>query len=43
MAWRIPCFVTVLLLVLMPQGTALSRVKGGHLPTHDALRFQAVA
>jgi hypothetical protein len=33
----------VLLLVLMPQGTALSQVEGDHLPTHDALRFQAVA
>jgi hypothetical protein len=33
----------VILLVVMPQGAALSQVEGDHLPTHDTLRFPAVA
>jgi mono/diheme cytochrome c family protein len=43
MSWRIRCCVTVLLLVMMPQGAALSQVEGGHLPTDDTLRFPTVA
>jgi hypothetical protein len=43
MAWRFQCLVTVLLLVLMPKAAALAQVEGGHLPTHDARHFPAVA
>ncbi|MGH8070118.1 MAG: c-type cytochrome [Candidatus Entotheonellia bacterium] len=42
MAWRIRCFVTVLRLVMMPQGAALLQVEGGYLLTHDARPFPAV-